>query len=174
MARRQGIRRKDGHQQARPARLAPDLRSALSRRRRRAGADPIPPGPCLGTNDRAIPRLHAAHRRSRKRQDRDRASAVSYHSGRVVRSYGGFLALPLDRGCAVNERRLEPCRRPVRARPSRPYSTNAIPDLLPQSCKNFLHFFLAVVEGVVRGDLWDRNLPSYLCNVFFRYAFALQ
>jgi hypothetical protein len=95
----------------------------------------------------------------------------------AVQSLGAmavFLALPLDRGCSVNERRLEPCCRPVRARPSRPYSTNAIPDLLPQSCKNFLHFFLAGVEGVVRGDLWDRNLPSYLCNVFFRYAFALQ
>jgi hypothetical protein len=54
------------------------------------------------------------------------------------------------------------------------YSTNATPDLLPQNSKNFLHFLLAVVEGVVRGDLWDRNLTSCLCNVFFRYTFALQ
>ena len=48
------------------------------------------------------------------------------------------------------------------------------PDLLPQSFENVLHFLLAVVEGVVRGDLGDRNLPSCLCNVLFRYTFALQ
>src|SRR5215472_10876022 len=73
--------------------------------------------------------------------------------------------------CRDHKRRLEPCRRPapVFARLSRvapydpkrctnpqgpvafygpgisSYSTNAIPDLLPQNSKNFLHFLLAVV-----------------------------
>ena len=90
------------------SKLAPqDLRSALSRRRRRAGADPIPTGPCLGTNDRAVPRLHAAHRLSRERQDRDRASAVSYDSGRVSDHPRGASLLFPDRclGSASSGRR---------------------------------------------------------------------
>jgi 4-alpha-glucanotransferase len=62
------------------------------------------------------------------------------------------------------------------ARPTRPYSMNVIPNLLAQSFNNFRQFLLVVGGyGEVRGnDLWDRNLPNCLCNVFFRYAFALQ
>jgi len=49
-------------------------------------------------------------------------------------------------------------------------------NLLAQSFKDFLQFLLVVGGyGEVRGsDLWDRNLPSCLCNVFFRYTVALQ
>src|SRR5690242_15785652 len=51
----------------------PDLCAALSRGRRRTGADPIPPWARLDPNDRTVPRLQAAYSIRRERPDRHRA-----------------------------------------------------------------------------------------------------
>jgi hypothetical protein len=60
----------------RTARPAQDLRSALPRRRRRTGADSIPPRAHLCTNDGALPRLYPANRLSRERPDWNRARTL--------------------------------------------------------------------------------------------------
>jgi hypothetical protein len=53
------------------------MRSPLSGRGRRTGADSIPLGAHIGANDGALPRLHPAHRLSRERPDRNRACTLN-------------------------------------------------------------------------------------------------
>src|SRR5215472_11920448 len=55
----------------------------LPRRWRRTRADPVPPRAYLVANDGAIPRLHATNWFCRKRQNRNRAGALSSDCRRV-------------------------------------------------------------------------------------------
>jgi hypothetical protein len=59
------------------ARRSPDLWTALPRRRRRTGADPVSARSHFHLDNRTISRLQTAHSRCRQRQNRNRAVGLS-------------------------------------------------------------------------------------------------
>ena len=76
LARRQGIRHKNGSSEPRAPRPSPNMSSLMSGGRRRTGANSVSAWPCLRPNHRALPRLYAADRFGSEPQDRNRAGPM--------------------------------------------------------------------------------------------------
>jgi len=91
VARGSGVCYESRYRQVSAARPPPDLRTALPRRRRRTGADPVSARSRFHSDNRTISRLQTAHSRCRQRQNRNRA--IWLNEPLTVR----FADYPLDR-----------------------------------------------------------------------------
>src|SRR5215469_6170561 len=84
LARRSGVRRESWDRQVSAPRPPQDLRSALSCRRRRTGANPVSARSRLNSDNRTISPLQTAHSRCGQRQNWNRATGLRNRSLSVL------------------------------------------------------------------------------------------